>query len=159
MEPIITQILSDPKFPEGEAWTLIKHKANEKIIREGEYGRKLYLVKSGSLRISAKVKIDENRNFQPGLADLQPGDLFGEMSLYTPQPRSASVITLTSCTLVEIDCGRLRHYLDENPEVGYMFLRELFQSVVKRFNVANSRVEHLLAWGLKVHNIDRELSD
>lgn len=159
MEQILNQIISDPEFPEGDCWSTIHLQSNEQVIREGEYGRKLYLVRSGNLRISARVRLDGDRKFQPGLSDLKAGDLFGELSLITPQPRSASVITLSPCTLVEIDCRLLRDFLDQHPEIGYQFLRELFQSVVERFNVANHRIEQLLAWGLKVHKIDQELSD
>ena len=39
--------------------------------------------------------------------DLQPGALFGEMSLLTGLPRSATMTAVTNCELLEFDRGRL----------------------------------------------------
>jgi len=159
MEQIIAQITGDPAFAEGQCWKLKRHEENETIIREGEVGKKLYLVQSGSLRISARVRIDGERSIQPGLSELSAGDIVGELSLFSSQPRTASVITLSPCTLIELDCNALALYLDQHPQIGYQFLKELFKCVANRLSLASERVEHLLAWGLKAHRIDRELSD
>jgi len=153
----ILQVIGDPQFPEGEAWRRRRFQANEYIVREGDQDRIMYLVESGSLRVSGRVTLDDRRHIQPGLCDLGAGDLFGELSLFESHARTASVIAIEGGTLVEIDCRRLSRYLDERPELGYQVLKRLFHVLIDRLSQANERVEHLFAWGLKMHGIDRHL--
>ncbi len=47
--------------------------------------------------------------------------------------------------------------LERHPDVGYAFLKTLFYVLSERLGKANQRVEHLFAWGLKVHGIDKHL--
>jgi CRP-like cAMP-binding protein len=60
----------------------------ETIVRQGEPGDRFYLVASGSLQV---------RSEQPGgsvvLANLGPGDHFGEIALFFDTPRTATVVT------------------------------------------------------------------
>ncbi len=154
---MILQVIQDPEFPEGEAWKRRDFEANETIVREGDEDRTMYLVESGSLRVSGRVALEDDRHIQPGLADLGAGDLFGELSLFERHTRTASVVAIDPGRLVEIDCERLSAYLDRRPELGYLVLKRLFEVLIDRLSRANERVEHLFAWGLKVHGIDRHL--
>lgn len=157
MRKMLLEIVQDPAFPEGEAWWRRPFKPSEIIVREGDEDRRMYLVESGTLRVSGRVELEDNRHIQPGLADLGAGDLFGEFSLFEPHPRTASVVAIDDGVLVEIDCEHLTRYLEARPEVGYAFLKTLFHVLSDRLSKANQRVEHLFAWGLKAHGIDKHL--
>jgi len=157
MKNLLREIVQDPEFPEGEAWVRRRFSPNEVIVREGDKERKMYLVERGSLRVSGRVQLEDDRAIQPGLHDLGPGDLFGELTLFAEHPRTASVLALEEGELLEIDCRRLSVYLEQRPEVGYALLKIMFQVLIDRLGKANQRVEQLMAWGLKVHGIDRHL--
>ncbi len=157
MQELILQIIQDPAFPEGEAWRRRSFEANEIIVREGDEDRTMYLVESGSLRVSGRVELEDDRHIQPGLADLGPDSLFGELALFESNARTASVVAIDPGILVEIDCERLSAYLEQRPELGYQVLKRLFLVLIDRLSSANRRVEHLFAWGLKVHGIDQHL--
>ncbi len=157
MIEILRTVIDDPCFPENSAWSRYRFDNGEVIVREGEEGRALYLVEEGELRVTGRVQVDDHRFVQPGICDLHAGDLFGEFCLFRPSPRSASVTALTEGELIEIDGVRLSHYLDEHPDLGYPLLKELFTTLNHRLGRANERVEHLFAWGLKAHGIDRYL--
>ncbi|MBT8146151.1 MAG: cyclic nucleotide-binding domain-containing protein [Gammaproteobacteria bacterium] len=157
MQDLITKIIQDPEFPEGEAWRRRSFKANETIVREGEEDRTMYLVESGSMRVSRRVELEDDRHIQPGLADLGPGDLFGELGLFESHARTASVVAIDHGVLVGIDCERLSQYLERHPELGYQAFKQLFMVFIDRLSRANQRVEQLFAWGLKVHGIDQHL--
>ena len=157
MIDILKEIIRDPEFPEGLAWRRYRFKPNQLIVREGEEGDSLYLVEQGELRVTGRVEVEDNRYVQPGICDLQTGDLFGEFCLFQSNPRTASVTALTNGQLLEIDGNRLAHYLDEHPETGYLVLKALFLTLNDRLGRANQRVENLFAWGLKAHGIDQYL--
>lgn len=157
MEKLIEQIITDPDFPAGIAWSRKDYPANTTVIREGDTGETLYMIESGAVRVTARVALDNSRHIQPGLSDLQAGDIFGELCLVSQEKRSATVTTLSDCSLVEIDANQLNDYLEKHSDVGYQFLKKLFQRVVKRLHTANQRLEHLFSWGLKAHGIDKEL--
>jgi CRP-like cAMP-binding protein len=77
---------------------LIRGDDGDLVIREGEPGRAFYLLASGQVRVFGKAagKLVER-------AQLHEGALFGEMALYTDQPRTASIGVLDQADLLEVD--------------------------------------------------------
>jgi CRP-like cAMP-binding protein len=67
------------------------------IIREGDEGRGLYVVLVGQLEVSRRDPVSDT---PVHLARLTTGEIFGEMSLIANQPTSATVRSLTRCTLL-----------------------------------------------------------
>ncbi len=64
---------------------------NEVICQIGDPGDKMYIIISGRVKVLVKSEEDGNETI---IAYLGSGDYFGEMSLLTGEPRSASVITV-----------------------------------------------------------------
>ncbi len=64
--------------------------ANEVICQSGDPGDKMYIIINGKVKV---VVFSEKDNKENLIATLGAGDYFGEMSLLTGEPRSASVIT------------------------------------------------------------------
>lgn len=157
MEQIIHDLLADSKFQEGIAWRRFDEKAGETIIRKGDEGNSLFYLESGTVRVLGGAELDENRRISPGLCDLPEGAVFGDVCLYGPRERTASVVALTDISLLEVRSDMLSVYLDDHPVQGYLFLKALFQSMSNRLTLANERIEHLLVWGIKAHDIDKYL--
>jgi len=59
------------------------------------------------------------------VAQVGPGDFFGEMSLLTGAPRSASVITLTDAVIYEIEKSQLEPILKGRPEIAEILVELL----------------------------------
>jgi len=153
----IERILKDPTLLELGIAEQQTFDAGHPIVLEGSDGRGLYLLVKGAARVTERVRLEDQRHIQPGLCDLQAGDVFGELSLFEIAPRSASVIALDSCELLMFDAERLVAYFDEHPEQGYPVLKELFSVLSNRLRQADKRLGSLFAWGLKAHGIDQHL--
>lgn len=67
----------------------------EVLVQEGEPGDSLFVIERGRVMISKSAGKDATSPIE--LATLVPGDFFGEMSLLTGEPRSATVRALGDC--------------------------------------------------------------
>ncbi len=79
------------------------------VIREGEPGRSFYFVAGGQLRVFATDGLGR----QTDLAALGENAVFGEMSLLSAQPRTASVGCTTEVDLFEVTRESLTTLADE----------------------------------------------
>ena len=86
----------------------------ELVIREGEPGLAFYLVASGQVRIFATDSLGR----QTERTRLHEPALFGEMSLLTAQPRTASVEVVDEADILEIGRDALAVLAAEIPTLG-----------------------------------------
>lgn len=84
--------------------------AGETIVRQGHSGRTCFLVGRGTVRVS--VGADEHE-----VATLGVGDIFGEMSWLTGEPRSATVTAVADTVAFELDDTVLRELAEGSPAV------------------------------------------
>lgn len=155
MKQILNEILANPLFSEGAAWKRLRYKSGEKIIEKGDIGNSLFLIENGVVRVLGDVQSDVK--VSPGFCDLGDGALFGDACLYGAHKRTASIMAVTDVCILEIHSEMLSAYLDMHPVQGYQFLKKLFKIMAIRLELANERIENLLAWGIKAHDIDKYL--
>jgi CRP-like cAMP-binding protein len=84
--------------------------AGEIIVRQGAAGRSLFVLTKGE----AAVRLEGSDG---DVARLHAGDVFGEMSLLTGDPRTATVMAEADCELLEIDAEGFRRVVQANPTV------------------------------------------
>jgi CRP-like cAMP-binding protein len=99
-------------------------KAGEIIFREGDDGSEFYVIRGGKVAIQLG-----NRTLQV----LEPGEVFGEMALIDNEPRSATVIAETDCTVVPVGEKQFLFMTSESPFFGLSLMRVL----VQRLRTAN----------------------
>ena len=153
----IESIINDPSFKEGIAWKHRQFHANEIITHQGDIGKSFFLIEEGRLRETIQVAVEERRNIQAGVSDLEKGDFFGELSLFESSERANSITAITDGCLIEIDGETLSAYLDSNPDQGYIFFKQLLKTLINRMISGSHRIESLMAWGLKAHGISKYL--
>ncbi len=83
-----------------------RHAAGARIIRQGDPGDKFYLIRDGSLAVRRGP--DEEQ-----LAELGPGDFFGETALITGEPRNAHVDAATDVVVYTLDQESFRQAMRE----------------------------------------------
>lgn len=86
-----------------------KFGVGEEIVTEGRAGSSFYVVASGKLSVRVGTPPRE-------IATLERGGAFGEMSLLTGEPRSATVIAMEDCTLLEMGREVFARHLEAHPE-------------------------------------------
>jgi len=91
------------------------------IFREGDTGDRLFVVLDGKVKIS-RAAADGRENL---LAVLGPGEMFGELSLFDPGPRTATATTITDSRLASLDHDDLRPLLFDRPGVAVHLLQAL----------------------------------
>jgi len=94
-------------------WNLPRRRwpAGEVVIREGDTGKTAYVVISGTLEVCVSGR--ETR-----VRDLGPGDVFGEMAVFTNRPRSATVRAMSDVVLLEVTREALSAGLGLNSWMG-----------------------------------------
>ncbi len=106
----LTQRLQLAHFPAGHA-----------VFTEGEPGDRLYLIVAGKIKI-VRHSADGRQNL---VALMGPSDMFGELSLFDPGPRTSSAITLTEVRAVRMDRAALRWWISQRPDAAQQLLRVL----------------------------------
>ncbi|MGH3812756.1 MAG: Crp/Fnr family transcriptional regulator, partial [Pseudonocardiaceae bacterium] len=89
------------------------------IFAEGEPGDRLYIVLSGKVKIGRK-SADGRENL---LAVFGPSDMFGELSIFDPGPRTSTATTVTEVSAVSMDRAALRDWINKRPEIAEQLLR------------------------------------
>src|SRR6185437_12859598 len=87
-------------------------KSGTVVVREGDDGKSLFVVVSGLLDVFKQMEGGDQRK----VGMLAPGNVFGEWSLLTGAPRSATVTAAADTGLIEIDKERLEPILTRYPQ-------------------------------------------
>ena len=123
--PLFHGVSSDALAPLAECAARRNVRKNAIVISEGDETNSLYLIESGRVRVSCVN--DEGREFI--LANLGPGDHFGELALLDDGPRSASVTALEACIFLTISQEDLTAWLGDNPDNALSLLRAMARRV------------------------------
>ncbi len=93
----------------------------ESVFTEGEQGDTLFIVMTGKIKIGRRAA-DGRENM---LSVMGPSDMFGELSLFDPGPRTATASVLTDARLASLAHTSLRPWLSDRPEIAEQLLRVL----------------------------------
>jgi CRP/FNR family cyclic AMP-dependent transcriptional regulator len=91
------------------------------LFNEGDPGDKLYVVTEGKIKLG-RTAADGRENL---LAVLGPGEMFGELSLFDPGPRTATATAVTDTTVLGLGHDDLQPWLTGRPEVASHLLGAL----------------------------------
>jgi len=88
--------------------------ANQVLTKEGAIGQEAFLIISGSARCTVDDQVE--------VANLRPGDLFGEMSLLDGARRSATVTADTDMTVTVFERSEFIRLVETSPVVAMKLL-------------------------------------
>ena len=120
------------RFPKGQS-----------ILTEGQTGETLYIMEEGMVEISKTLVMgkgqENSRDRDKVLTKLSAEDhaIFGEVALFEQSKRTATVVALTDCLLLEISKPDFLRLAEENPRVGYKITRNIAQLLCSRLRKAD----------------------
>ena len=104
------------------------------VIRMGELGSTLHVIRQGRMNVVREVEGGEPLV----LATLGPGEFFGELSLFDRGPRSATVIAAEDTETLSLGRSDILDIMNRYPEVGLAFLNSLSE----RLRTADNLLEN-----------------
>jgi CRP/FNR family transcriptional regulator, cyclic AMP receptor protein len=98
-----------------------KLRRGDVLFHEGDAGDRLYIVLDGKVKLG-RTSSDGRENL---LAILGPGQMFGELSLFDPGPRSATVTAVTDASFASLSHEDLLKWLEGRPVVARGLLAQI----------------------------------
>jgi len=100
----------------------------ETLFNEGDIGRALFIVVDGKVNLTRNV---------PGvppvlLAEVRPGEIFGEMALLEEMPRTATAIAAEKTVVLMLFKSRLDALLYDYPKAGVFIIHYLARTLSSR---------------------------
>ncbi len=105
----------------SETMGTVRLNKGEVLFREGDGGDRLYVVVSGKVKLGRSGSAGRENL----LAVLGPGQMFGELSLFDPGPRSTTATAVTHCEIRTLEHHELMGWLTGRPEVAQGLLGQL----------------------------------
>ena len=106
------------------------------LFLEGDEGSTLFVVTEGKIKLG-RTAPDGRENL---LGVLGPGEMFGELSVFDPGPRTATATAVTETTLIGLGHEDLDKWIRGRPEVAYTML----QSLARRLRRTNEFMADLV---------------
>jgi len=116
-----------------------RFEAGATVVREGEPGRSMFIVHTGELAVSRRMR--DGRAIE--MSVLRPGDFFGEMTLIEMQNRSATVVAETATVLYELTAASLYTCYKTDVKAYVLVIQNINRELCRRLRRADNRIAEL----------------
>ena len=99
----------------------VRYPAGHVIFADGDTADCLYIVDSGKVKICCGSQDGRQQLFTVA----GPSDVFGDLSIFDPAPRSSTATAMTDVQAAQMDHDAVRRWLIERPEMTERLLRML----------------------------------
>jgi len=120
------------------------------VIKEGDPGDALYIVKSGKVNILKRT----STGVDSVLVTLGKNAVIGDMAVIDDQPRSASVATVQDAVFLIITKTDFKNLLGTTPEISFQILRLM----TERLRTTNTHLKELEASANQMQEVIRVIT-
>lgn len=106
------------------------------LFYEGDPGDQLYFVISGKIKLG-RTASDGRENL---VAIMGPGEIFGEMALFDPGPRSTSATAVSETRLAGVKHASLKKAMEKSPSIS----AQVLQALARRLRRTNENLADLV---------------
>jgi flavin-dependent dehydrogenase len=100
------------------------YQSGEIIVRQGEVGDCMYFIQTGKVEV-----IKESNGREVRLAELGPGEFFGEMALFEKDVRSATVRPLGEVRLLSVDRKMFLRKIHDDPSLAFRVMQKMSRRI------------------------------
>ena len=134
--PLFQGLESDSAADLASAMSTVRLDRGQALFHEGDRDDRLYVVVSGKIKLGRSGSAGRENL----IAVLGPGQMFGELSLFDPGPRSSTATAVTPAEIRCLEHDELMKWLEGHPEVA----RALLAQLAGRLRRANDVVADLV---------------
>jgi len=120
----------------------VRFRKDEEVLRQGQRNASLFVVQEGMLHTHRHAK--GHRVF---LGRLEPGSVFGEISLFDPGATTATVSGVSDGVLIEIRRDHLERFAALRPAAAVQLLFGLLEQMAQRMRNTDERLIDSIVWG------------
>jgi len=124
--------------------TLGVYKKGALIIEEGEAGTTFFLLISGRVEVRKRIAGGQYKK----LIELGPCGVFGEVAFLGVESRSASVIALRDCEVLEFDGKQTERFMNEKPAIGLKLYRGMARELAARLARSDEDIKDAIVWAM-----------
>ncbi|HQY34137.1 Crp/Fnr family transcriptional regulator [Actinotalea sp.] len=119
-----------------DSMTPVRLPRGQSVFHEGEPGDRLYVIGSGKVKLGRR-SVDGRENL---LSILGPAEMFGELSLFDPGPRTATATAVADAVLYELSHTEMIEWLERYPAVA----KHLLEALARRLRRTNEALADLV---------------
>jgi CRP/FNR family cyclic AMP-dependent transcriptional regulator len=119
--PLFAELDPDNSRALIESMNPVSFARGDVLFHEGDPGDRLFVIRSGKIKLGRRSS-DGRENL---LSIQGPGEMFGELSLFDPGPRTATATVVADAELVELAHTDLVAWLEQHPTVAKHLLKAL----------------------------------
>lgn len=132
--PLFAELTPENVAILADASRRVTYTRGERLMKQGEPGDSLFVIEEGRVRVDVgsdgAAADDASRGAAAAMvtvAERGPGEYFGEMSVLTGEPRSATIVAEDETTVVEVDRAAFAAVLRADPHVAEQLARTVAQ--------------------------------
>jgi len=114
-------------------------KKGEVLLREGDTGKSMYIVRSGSLYATRKCEDGS----EVRMLLFRPGDFVGVTTLIEMEPRPFTITAERDTQVLELDSKDLYQLYKQDLKAYVLVLQNINRELVRRLRKAGARIAHL----------------
>ena len=97
----------------------------EVIVQEGDTGKEMYIISSGSAKVTKRSETGKDVH----LRDLERGSFFGEMSILEGEPRSATVTAVGETKVLVLAVGSFMLKIRRDPSFAFSVMQKMSKRI------------------------------
>ena len=125
--PLFSALDDEAAHELRQSMVALKLNKGQVLFKEGQDGDRLYIVVHGKIKLGT-TSADGRENL---LSILGPGEMFGELSLFDPEPRTSTATAVSDAKLVSLAHEAVIGLVTSNPQTSLELLRRLAQRLRK----------------------------
>ncbi|MDQ7003469.1 MAG: cyclic nucleotide-binding domain-containing protein [Ghiorsea sp.] len=135
MTPVFEKIPTEARISLAEQFSSAYFTTGDTIIKEGDVGNTFFLIRSGKVKVVTVNKKDTSKVIV--LGTLSEGSFFGEVSMLTNMPRTATITAIGDVELMVLTSDKFLNIAKQYPtvkQVVEVYLKQRVQNTIKKMH-------------------------